>query len=363
MELLKFSVQRFRNLTDVEMTPATGMNVIDGENAQGKTNLLEAIYVLSMLRSFRTRQMPEMVQFGEQGFLIQGSIQRGQSRHSLAVALEKGEKAAVLDHKKADALQYLGVFHVFLFSYPLLEVVRGGPEERRRFLDRAIAMSKPGYLQILMQYHRAMKQKNALLIQLQRDQIGKKEGIDEIQSFNQQLLEHGQAVVRERAMYLGALQELLGRKQKLFFEESFELGIELKSAFFSSPQELRKSLEKNMDREIARGTCLIGIHRDEVHMTLNGIELRKYGSSGQHRAYLLLLLLAQIQLYEDWRGDRPVLLLDDLDSELDSRRIQAFLGEIRERYQTFISSSRRELFAGHGTVCLFQIESGKLLEM
>lgn len=363
MQLLKFSAQRFRNLSDVDLTPFAGMNVIYGENAHGKTNLLEAIYVLSMLKSFRTRQMPEMVHFGDSSFLIQGSIRAGQSRHSLAVALEGKERAAMMDHKKADALQYLGVFHVFLFSYPLLEVVRGGPEERRRFLDRAIAMSKQGYLHVLMQYHRALRQKNALLILLQREQISRNEGIDEIQSFNQQLLEHGQAVARERAAYLGALQKLLEGKQKLFFDEDVQLGIELRSAFFSSPQELRKSLEKNMDREITRGTSLIGVHRDEVTMTLNGKELRKYGSSGQHRAYLLLLLLAQIQLYEDWRGERPVLLLDDLDSELDSRRIQSFLGEIRDRYQTFISSSRRELFADAGRARMFQIESGKLLEM
>ena len=117
-----------------------------------------------------------------------------------------------------------------------------------------------------------------------------------------------------------------------------------------------------MERELLRGMCLMGIHRDEIRMTINGRELRKYGSSGQHRAFLLLILLAQLELYERWREDRPVLLLDDLDSELDRRRIQAFLGEIRSRYQTFISSSRRDLFSQSEDFRLFEIVSGRILE-
>ncbi len=108
---------------------------------------------------------------------------------------------------------------------------------------------------------------------------------------------------------------------------------------------------------------LLGVHRDEIRMVLNGKELRKYGSSGQHRAYLLLLLLVQLDLYEQWREDRPVLLLDDLDSELDERKIQAFFHEIKDRYQTLISSSRRDLFQGNGNMRFFGISSGRVLEM
>ncbi|HJZ11603.1 MAG TPA: DNA replication and repair protein RecF [Acidobacteriota bacterium] len=358
----RFSAQRFRNLHDLEMTPAARMNVIYGENAQGKTNLLEAVYVLSTLRSFRTRQLPETLQFGENNLLLQGVVQSGHSNHALVVALQNGERVALLDRKRVDAFDYLGAFNVFLFSFPLLEVVRGGPEERRKFFDRSIAISKPGYLPELMQLHRTIKQKNALLLTLQRGEIGKKEGAEELRSFNEQLVQHGVAVTEQRRSYLTRLTELLHEKQRLFFDPEARLGMEIQSSFRTA-EEFRRNLERNLENEVARGISLVGPHRDEVKLTVNGKELRKYGSSGQHRAFLLLVLLAQLSLYERMRADQPVLLLDDLDSELDQAKIERFLTEIRDRYQTFVGSSRHELFSGQPDARLYEIRAGILQEM
>ncbi|HSE40494.1 MAG TPA: DNA replication and repair protein RecF [Acidobacteriota bacterium] len=363
MELEKLSIRRFRNLEDLDLLPGPGMNVIYGENAQGKTNLLEAVYLLSTLRSFRTRNLVETFRFGEAGSTVEGNIHTVHGKHQLSVNVEKAAKHAFLDRQKVDSLGYLGVLNVFLFSYPLLEVVRGGPEERRKFIDRSIAMSRPAYLPVLMQYHRALKQKTALLAMLQKGEPGKKEGLRSLHAFNQQLLEHGLEIVEYRKAYLNQLQELLLKKQHLFFDNDIRLGLELSSNFLASRQELEQKLDEAMNREIARGACLFGVHRDEIRMMLNGKELRKYGSSGQHRAFLLLLLLAQLDLYEQLREDRPVLLLDDLDSELDQRRIQSFFHEIKDRYQTLISSSRRELFQGNGKMRFFGIQSGRVLEM
>jgi DNA replication and repair protein RecF len=362
MELQRFSAQRFRNLSDIDLSPGSGMNVFFGENAQGKTNLLEAIFVLSTLRSFRTRHLAETLQFGEGDGLLQGMVQFGQSKHQLGVSLRERERQFLLNRKKVEPLQYIGVFNVFLFSYPLLEVIRGGPEDRRKFLDRSIAVSKSGYLSVLLQYHRAVKQKNALLQSLQRSEISKKEAVEEIRSFNEQLLKLGLEIVKYRTNYVTELQELLQTRQELFFDRDVKLTAALRSGFLVPEKEIELNLERILDREIVFGSCLLGVHRDEVLMTIHDRELRKYGSSGQHRAFLLLLLLAQLELYERWREDRPVLLLDDLDSELDHRRIRAFLDVVKERYQTFISSSRPELFSGNGTMRRFEIVGGKLLE-
>jgi DNA replication and repair protein RecF len=363
LELEKLSIRKFRNLEDLELLPGSGMNVIYGENAQGKTNLLEAVYLLSTLRSFRTRNLVETFRFGEASSMVEGNIHTVHGKHQLSVNLEKAEKHAFLDRQKVDSLRYLGVLNVFLFSYPLLEVVRGGPEDRRRFIDRTIAMSRPTYLPVLMQYHRALKQKNALLAMLQKGESGKKEGLRSLHAFNQQLLEHGLEIVEYRNSYLNQLQQLLHKKQHLFFDSDSNLGIELSSNFRASRNELEQKLEEITQREILRGSCLLGVHRDEIRMVLHGKELRKYGSSGQHRAYLLLLLLAQLELYEQLREDRPVLLLDDLDSELDQQKIQSFFNEIKDRYQTLISSSRRELFQGNGNMRFYGISSGRVLEM
>ena len=362
MELQKFTAHRFRNLNEIDLTPGSGMNVIFGENAQGKTNLLEGIFILSTLRSFRTRHLSETLRFGELEGLLQGTVHYGQSKHQLGIALGERERQLMLNRKKVDTLQYIGVFNVFLFSYPLLEVIRGGPEERRKFLDRSISVSKPGYLPVLLQYHRAVKQKNALLQNLQRGEMGRKEAIDEIRSFNEQLLEHGLEIAKQRTIYVTELQELLRSRQEMFFEKDVQLSAGLRSSFLTSEKEVRLNLDRSIEREIGYGSCLIGVHRDELLLTIQDHELRRYGSSGQHRAFLLLLLLAQLELYERWREDRPVLLLDDLDSELDHRRIRAFLDAIKTRYQTFISSSRPELFSGNGDMRRFEIVSGSLLE-
>jgi len=268
----------------------------------------------------------------------------------------------MLNRKKVDALQYIGVFNVFLFSYPLLEVIRGGPEERRKFLDRSISVSKTGYLPLLLQYHRAVKQKNALLQSAQRGEISRKDALEEILSFNEQLVTHGLEIAKYRALYVAELQELLNQKREMFFEKDARLNAALRSSFLQSEREIRQNLERLLERELSYGSCLMGVHRDELLLAIDDHELRRYGSSGQHRAFLLLLLLAQVELYERWRQDRPVLLLDDLDSELDHKRIRAFLEEIRPRYQTFISSSRPELFSGNGDLRKFEIVSGKLLD-
>lgn len=363
MKLERFTARNFRNLTDLEIRFNAGMNVIYGENAQGKTNLLEAIYVLSTLKSFRTRNLFEALQFGQSIALLNGVVRTEQSSHQLMVALEKSTRIASLDHKKTDTLNYLGGFNVFLFSYPLLEVIRGGPEERRRFIDRSIAVSKPGYLPVLMQYHRALRQKNALLGALQRREIGRTDGCNGVRAFNTQLVDRGLEIVQQRMRYLDLLNDFFKTKRALFFPEDFDLGIEVNSTYLSGREEIQKRLEENLEREIARGVSLLGIHRDEIRMTFNGREIRKYGSSGQHRAFLLLLVLAQLELYERMREDQPVLLLDDLDSELDENRIRSFLDEVQGRYQTIISTSRKELFSRDRKVRMYEITAGKLLEM
>src|SRR5262249_54532485 len=238
--------ERFRNIRVLEFSPSAGMNVIYGENAQGKTNLLEGIYVLSTLKSFRTHQLSETVQFGEAGAFVHGTTQSARGKHELSVGIAGNEKQVLIDRKKVDAAHYLGVLNVFLFSYPMLEVIRGGPEERRRFIDRSIAMSKPGYLPVLMQYHRAMKQKNALLMRVvdPREGLSRKEAVEEIISFNQQLLESGLEIAEQRKAYLDRLQELLRIKQQLFFEKDLSLELELSSSFLTTRNEAQRMLEK-----------------------------------------------------------------------------------------------------------------------
>jgi DNA replication and repair protein RecF len=362
VQLVRFYARNFRNLEEPDVQLSAGMNVVYGENAQGKTNFLEAVYVLSTLRSFRTSHPEEMVRFGSESSMLQGSIDSELAAHRLAVSLEGKNRRMAVDGRKTASVQYVGVLDVFLFSYPLLEVIRGGPDERRRFLDRSISISEPAYLPLLVRYHSAIRQKVAMLQRLQRGEVTRREGCGAIAAFNQQLLEGGLLIAGKRVQYLDSLLELLRRRQDLFFDSQAVLGLQLDSSFLGTMDSVRKKMEESLEREIVRGACLVGVHRDEVRMTVKGRELRKFGSSGQHRAFLLLLVLAQLELYELWRKRRPVLLLDDLDSELDQKRIRSFLDAIRDRYQTLISSSRPELFSPADQARSFEIRSGKLLE-
>ena len=336
-------VNNFRNLRG-KIILGPGLNVIHGHNGQGKTNWLEAIHALSRTKSFRTQRLQESIRFGEQTASIAGQVSTGNDLHrELRLTLKENTKAIWLNGKREQLTRYLGLLQVFAFTADQLEVVRGIPESRRHFIDRGIASLRPAYLQTVSDYNRVIKQKNRILQDSSERELRLEETESLIAPWNQQLAHLGAEIHKARIDYTERLNNALA--QRLFEPTEIQIryssSLESKGDLNDYEALLTERLRFRLQAEVASGRALVGPHRDDLAIHLEGREIRVYGSSGQQRSALLLLDLAAISVYNSWHDDYPLFLVDDVDAELDERRIRRLLEYLEGRTQTFITTSKR----------------------
>ena len=348
MLLESIEAHNFRNLSG-EIFWSEGLNVIYGENGQGKTNWLEAIYLLATSKSFRTQRPQEAIRFGENLCVVRGRVARARDVHrDLQVTLQGSSKTLSLNGKRETVASYLSQLHVVPFTADELEVVRGGPEARRRFLDRGVVSLHHSYVQTLADYQRVVKQKNRLLQDLSDSEASLDHARDLIEPWNEQIVLLGAAIHRARRDYAGRLTASL--QQRLFEREEVTIrhvsALEGKGDLEDYESLLRERLRLRLQAEIASGYALIGPHRDELEILFDGRDIRTYGSSGQQRSALILLDLAAISEYYSWHNEYPLFLMDDVDAELDRRRIGHLLEYLEGRTQTFITTSKNDLIKG-----------------
>jgi len=348
MFLESLEVENFRNLSG-KIFWGPGLNIIYGDNGQGKTNWLEAIHTLSRTRSFRTQRLQESIRFGEQSAFIDGQVSVGEDlRRELRISLRENTKSISVNGKREPLARYLGLLQVFAFTADQLEVVRGTPEARRHFIDRGVASLRPAYVQTVIDYNKVIKQKNRILQNASENELRVEETENLIAPWNDQLLRLGTEIHEARMAYTEQLRAALERR--LF--ESTELQIrhvsslETKGDIGNYEALLRQRLELRLPAEISAGRSLIGPHRDDLAIHLAGREMRTYGSSGQQRSALLLLDLAAISVYNSSHNDYPIFLVDDVDAELDEKRIRRLLEYLEGRTQTFITTSKRSHLEG-----------------
>jgi DNA replication and repair protein RecF len=347
--LLEFiEAHNFRNLGG-EIHWGEGLNVISGENGQGKTNWLEAIYLLATTKSFRTQRPQEAIRFGESLSVVRGRVARARDVHrDLQVTLQGSSKALSLNGKRESVASYLSQLHVVSFTADELEVVRGGPEARRRFLDRGVVSLHHSYVQTLADYQRVIKQKNRLLQDISDSETNIDQAREQIEPWNEQLVILGAAIHRARRDYVERLGKTL--EQRLFGREEITIrhlsALEGKGDLENYESLLRERLHLRLTAEIASGYSLIGPHRDDLEILFDGRDIRTYGSSGQQRSALILLDLAAISVYYSWHNEYPLFLMDDVDAELDKRRIGHLLEYLEGRTQTFITTSKNGLIKG-----------------
>lgn len=353
----------FRNLQG-ECSFSPSLNIFYGDNAQGKTNWLEAIYVLGNTKSFRTTQTRELISFTSESFIVRGEVMRGSLSKLLQVCASASSKELSINGKRESLSGYLGNLDVFSFSIEDMEIIRGDPGRRRRFLDRGIVAITPSFLKILSRYNHVLKQKNRLLLEAR--QSGQMERFrQQIEAWNDQLIELGREVHIARRNYVERLnRELeandLGRT--IFGAE--RISLRYKSSPDGEPDRyaelLAEQLQARLPAEIAAGHALVGPHRDDLLILANGRELARFGSAGQQKTALLVLDLAQISIYNFVYEESPVLLIDDFDAELDGGRIEALLLQLEGRIQTFMTTSRRSLAARFGDRAqLYCVEGGR----
>jgi DNA replication and repair protein RecF len=343
------------------------LNIIFGRNGQGKTNWLEAIYVLARTKSFRTQRLQEAIKFNESLAIVRGIVTAGlELQRELQVTLQNNTKTIQVNGKREALTRYLSQLQVFSFTAADLEIVRGMPDARRRFLDRSIASIKPTYLQTISDYSRVLKQKNKLLQLASEGQQYRVEQLTEmLEPWNDQLVQLGDEIHRERSRYVERLnqtleRQLFDRKELVTRYLSSVATVESKGGY---EEVLRERLKLRMPAEMASGHALIGPHRDDLEIHLDGREIKVFGSSGQQRSALLLLDLAAISLYNLDSNDAPVFVIDDVDAELDEGRIRHLLEYLENRTQTFITTSKRTHVEGFlSRAEVFEIEQGMVRE-
>ena len=345
MLLESLEAHNFRNLSG-KITWGPGLNIIFGDNGQGKTNWLEAIYLLATTKSFRTQRPQEAIRFDENLAIVRGVVARSREvQRELQVALQGSTKTLSVNGKREAVTRYLGQLHTVSFTADELEVVRGGPDARRRFLDRGVLSLHHTYVQTLADYQRVIKQKNRLLQDAADAELSVTETATRLEPWNEQIVVLSAEIHRARMDYVNRLNEALERR--LFGHEEVTIryvsSLEGKGDLGAYETLLADRLRLRVQAEMASGYALIGAHRDDLEILFDGRDIRSFGSSGQQRSALIILDLAAILVYHSWHSEYPLFLMDDVDAELDRKRIGHLLEYLEGRTQTFVTTSKESL--------------------
>lgn len=345
MFLKKMVLSHYRNYEQFELETGSNVNIFVGPNAQGKTNLLESIYVLALTKSHRTHQDKELIQWNCDQALLHGEIDKKYGSCTLDFSISQhGKKAKIngLEQKKLSS--YVGAMNVVLFAPEDLEIVKGGPGVRRRFMDMEIGQIYPSYLFDLSQYQKILLQRNNYLKQLNEPASG---ADPMLEVWNEQLVRFGIKIMKKRQSFIKKLQRwaenihasLTNRGEQLVirYAPSFACDeIEDESVLF---EQYMIKLTQIKEQEIRRGMSLVGPHRDDLLFYINDKEVQTFGSQGQQRTTALSLKLAEIELMFEEVGEYPILLLDDVLSELDQSRQIQLIETFRDKVQTFITTT------------------------
>ena len=332
MYITEVSLQNFRNLAQLKIEPSEGINVIYGSNAQGKTNFLESLYFCAMGRSLRGKSDQQLIRFDEEESHIRMLVQRKQRYDRIDVHLKKDEKKGIavngLPVRKLGDL--FGTLYAVIFSPEDLSLVKDGPGERRRFLDMELCQLRKVYYYDLQQYYRILKQRNNLLKEIQK----KPQLQETLFVWDDQMAEYGERIIAARKRFLFRLDEIAAEKLSQLTGGKDHLQTIYKPNCEAGT--LAEKLQKNIDRDIYFGSTQSGPHKDDILFSIDGREVKIYGSQGQQRTTALAARLAEIDLIREETGEEPVLLLDDVFSELDENR-QKFLLQSIEGLQAFVT--------------------------
>src|SRR5699024_1973440 len=347
MFLQSIQLKNYRNYEKAEAAFSPGMNVFIGENAQGKTNLMESIYVLAMTRSHRTSNDKELINWADDFTKISGRVKKKQTDFPLEIVVSKKGKTARLNHLEQKKLSsYIGHLNVILFAPEDLSLVKRAPAVRRKFLDMEMGQMNRLYLHHLVEYQRILKQRNQYLKQISR---GFKADPVFLDVLTEQLAIEAAAVLKERLRFVKQLQtwaqpihsEISRQKELLEIQYSSSIPIELEEEKTEEMlyKEILAHWNKHLEREKEQGTTLSGPHRDDLIFIVNNKNIQTYGSQGQQRTTALSVKLAEIDLMQEVTGEYPVLLLDDVLSELDDERQTHLLKAFQNKVQTFLTTT------------------------
>lgn len=363
MLLKKIKIYKFRNIERSALELGSRFNLFCGRNGQGKTNYLESIFFLGTLKSFRNAKQKEMLNWNEHISLLDCSLIDNSLGHELSVSFEKSSRSLKIDGKSAQrTVDYCRMLSVVAFAPEEIAMINGSPEQRRRYLDRAIFSSDPGYLKIYHDYHRVLKQRNQLL---------KLRNYGGIEAWTDQLTTTGARLVLERSAYIEKIATDFSWFYKNISGSDEEVSLCYRNtSFFTgySQEDLREellkgiSLTSRLERE--RGTTLVGPHRDDLDFYMNNRPIREHGSQGQQKSFVLALKMAEIDYLSRIAERVPILLLDDMTAEFDRSRIDHLIDFLVNRdMQVFITTTEADSVPlPHGMDCTtFLVENGRIV--
>lgn len=332
MYIESLQLNNYRNYKELSMVFDRNTNILYGDNAQGKTNILESIYIAATTKSHRGSKDKEIIRMGQEESHIQLYLKKSDISHRIDVHIRKNKnKGVAIDglpiHRTTELF---GLLNVIFFSPEDLYIIKNGPSERRRFLDMEFCQLSRLYYKNLASYHKVLNQRNNLLKQIPYN----KGLMDTLDVWNMQLIEYGSKVIKERENFIAMLNELVEKihynltsgKEKL--EIIYDKNVDCK--------DFEKTLNERIQIDLNYNSTQTGPHRDDIIFLINGLDARKYGSQGQQRTVALSLKIAEIQLVKKIIHDQPILLLDDVMSELDGTRRDTLLREIQD-IQTIIT--------------------------
>ncbi|MGK9253161.1 DNA replication/repair protein RecF [Paenibacillus humicus] len=367
MFLHEIKLKNYRNYEELELGTSHKVNLFIGPNAQGKTNLLESIFALALTKSHRTSKDRELIGWNGKEASVHGEVEKRYGNVSLDLVYSaQGKKAKINGLEQRKLSGFVGTLNVVMFAPEDLEIVKGTPGIRRRFLDMEIGQVQPGYLHTLQQYSKVLLQRNNYL---------KSTGPGSVQPammevWNMQLAEHGVKIMRKRQQFIEKLRTWAaaihsgitagGEELAVSYRPSFEMeGEQDESVLFD---QFMLKLSQVKDQEYRRGVTLAGPHRDDLAFHINGKEAQVFGSQGQQRTTALSLKLAEIELIREEIGEYPLLLLDDVLSELDQHRQTQLIETFQGKVQTFITATGLESVntSRLSDAGVYRVEGGKV---
>lgn len=354
--LEEIELKDYRNYEHLKLKFNNHHNVLIGDNAQGKTNLLEAIYFLSQGKSYRHSATKDLIRWNKDLFLVKARTKNGQGEKRLEVAIDRENQRRIKVNgvEKPRLSDLLGNLRAVLFSPEDLKIVKGGPDQRREYLNDTLTQLSPVYTYLNLNYLKALKHRNALLREV--SQRRGKESLETLPVWDEKVIELGIKITIKRATTVKRLaplankayQQISSRTQKELLKLTYCSQIIAKGDDEIQPERLKEIFREKLDElkssEIERGMSLVGPHRDDLEITASGVALRTFGSQGEQRTAALALKLAELELLKAEYGDEPVLLLDDVMSELDEEHRSQLMLLIKGSAQVIFTTTNPAYF-------------------
>jgi len=342
MKILNLKLLNFRSYASIFFNFDSNLNIIYGLNGSGKTNIVEAIYSLSLTKSFRSNNDSLMIMNGKNVCKVEANIRQNTEENNYQLILQNHEKKLKINEKKVDKISdYVSNMFMILFNPDDLRIIKDSPALRRKFLNIELSQLDRNYILYLNGYNKLLKQRNIYLKEMYINGTLSKNYLNIL---TEKLVDYGLKIFEIRKKFLSEIKKHIGSKYLSIFEDG-KLNIEYKSDYHLSKDEIMKKYEMNLKKDMFLGKTCFGVHRDDIEFILDGMSLKDCGSEGQQKNALIALKLSEIDIVKNIKGYYPLLIFDDLSSELDKNKINNIISMLSDKVQTFITTTSIDYFS------------------